>query len=330
MRANTAGLIVTLILLLCWAPCTPDAQPAAHVHRIGLLSTGSSLAPRPNIEAFQQGLRDLGYVEGQNIIIEYRYDEGKAERLPDLAVELVRLHVDVIVAASTTATRAAKQATSTIPIIMTGIGVDPVEAGLVASMAQPGGNVTGVAAFGAELWGKRLELFKEAVPRLSRLAVLWNPANPGNALCVKDIQAWALAMGVQLQSLEVRDANAFEPAFAAIAKETPDALVTCPDSLTSAHARPIADFAVRNRLPTLTAFRAYVQAGGLMSYGRSLLDQFRRAAYYVEKILKGTKPADLPVERPMQFELVINLKTAQALGLTLPPTLLFQATEVIQ
>jgi putative ABC transport system substrate-binding protein len=267
---------------------------------------------------------------GHNIAIEGRYAEDNVERLPALAAELVRLHVDVIVAYGTPATRAAKQATSTIPIIMTAVGVDPVEAGLVASMARPGGNVTGTAAFSTELWGKRLELLKEAVPRLSRLAVLWNPANPGNAFCVKEIQAVALAMGVPLQPLEVRDANAFEHAFAKIAMEPPDALLTCLDPLTLAHARPIADFAVRSRLPTLTAIREYVQAGVLMSYGRSLSGEVRRAAYYMDKILKGTKPADLPVEGPMQFELVINLKTAQALGLTLPPTLLFQAAEVIQ
>ena len=187
-----------------------------------------------------------------------------------------------------------------------------------------------MAGFGTELWGKRLELFKEAVPRLSRLAVLWNPANPGNAFCLREVKAVALAMGVQLQPLEVRDANAFEHAFAAIAKEPPDAILICGDDITFAHARPSADFAVRNRLPTLTAYREYVQAGALMSYGLSLPGQWRRAAYYVDKILKGTKPADLPVERTMQFELVINLKTAEALGLTTPPTLLFQADEVIK
>jgi putative tryptophan/tyrosine transport system substrate-binding protein len=186
------------------------------------------------------------------------------------------------------------------------------------------------ARFGTELWGKRLELFKEAVPRLSRLAVLWNPANPGNALCVKEIQVVTLAMSVQLQSLEVRDGNAFESAFAAIAKETPDGLFTCPDTLIFAHIRPLADFAVWRGLPTLHAFRGYVQSGGLMSYGTSLPDQLRRAAYYVDKILKGTKPADLPVEQSLKFELVLNLKTAQALGITIPPTLLMLADEVIR
>jgi putative ABC transport system substrate-binding protein len=331
MLLKTIGLIVILALGTLAAPRATDAQQPVRVPLLGYLASGS-----PPSEAawqqspFRQKLRELGWDEGHTIAIEHRYAEDNVERLPALAAELVRLHVDVIVAFTTPATHAAKQATSTIPIIMTGIGVDPVEAGLVASMARPGGNVTGVASFGTELWGKRLELFQEAVPKLSRLAVLWNPANPGNALCVKEIQAVALAMGVQLQSLEVRDANAFEHAFAALAQETPDALLTCADSLILAHARPIADFAVRSRIPTFSAFREWVQAGGLMSYGTSLPGQWQRAAYYVEKILKGTKPADLPVERPMQFELVINLKTAQALGLTLPPTLLFQATEVIQ
>ena len=331
MRLKAVRLVEMLVLVLLTAPLAANAQSATKVHRLGWLSGASPPSgPDPRVEAFQQGLRDLGYVEGQNLTIEYQYAEGNVERLPDLAAELVRLHVAVILTDSTPATRAAKQATSTIPIIMAGVGVDPVEAGLVASLARPEGNVTGVAALGPELWEKRLELLKEAVPRLSRLAVLWNPANPGNVLCLRAVQAVALAMGVQLQPLEVRDANAFEHAFAEIAQETPDALLTCWDSLTLDHARPIADFAVRSRLPTLTTIREYVQAGGLMSYGTSIPGQRRRVAYYVDKILKGTKPADLPVERPMKFELIINLKTATDLGLTLPPTLLILADEVIR
>ena len=330
MWSSAVGGIVTLALSLLVGPRATNAQQPVKVPLLGILFTGS-----PPSEVAWQGspflaqLRELGWHEGHTITIERRYAENKVERLPTLAAELVRLHVDVFVAFGTPAAHAAKQATSTIPIVMTGIGADPVEAGLVASLAQPGGNVTGLTAFG-ELWGKRLELFKEAVPRLSRLAVLWHPANPAQARAVQEIQAVALALGVQLQSLEVRDAHAIEHAFAAIAQETPDALLVLMDTLTRPHAQQIADFAVRSRLPTLSAERGYVQAGGLMSYGTSFPDQYRRAADYVEKILKGAKPADLPVERPMQFELVINLKTAQALGLTLPPTLLFQATEVLQ
>ena len=332
MRRSVIGLVITLAVSLCGLPRAIDAQQPVKIPLLGFLTSGS-----PSSEAALQGspfltqLRELGWHEGRNIAIEERYAEDHAERLPALAAELVRLHVDVIVAVSTPATRAAKQATSTIPIVMTGIGLDPVEAGLVTNLARPEGNVTGVAArFGSELWGKRLELFKEAVPRLSRLAVLWNPANPGNALCVQQLQGATLAMGIQLHSLEVRDANAFEHAFAAIAKETPDGLFTCSDTLIFAHIRPIADFAVRSGLPTLHGFREYVQSGGLMSYGTSFPDQLRRAASYVDKILKGTKPADLPVEQSMKFELVLNLKTAQALGVTFPPTLLILADEVIR
>jgi putative ABC transport system substrate-binding protein len=331
MRLSTIGLLVTFGIGLLWTPLVATAQQPVKLPLLGILTRGSppSEAERQR-SSFRAQLRELGWHEGHTIAIEGRYAEGDLERLPALAAELVRLHVDVIVANGTPATQAAKQATSTIPIIMTGLGGNPVDTGLVASLARPEGNVTGVAGFGTELWGKRLELFKEAVPRLSHLAILWNPANPGNALCVKQIQVVTLAMGIQLQSLEVRDANAFEHAFAAIAKETPDGLFTCSDSLIFAHIRPIADFAVRSGLPTLHGFREYVQSGGLMSYGTSFPDQLRRAAYYVDKILKGTKPADLPVEQSMKFELVLNLKTAQALGVTFPLTLLILADEVIR
>jgi len=327
---RTVGCLVTLACSLLAAPRASDAQPAAKVHRIGLLSAGGPLAARANVEVFQQGLRDLDYVEGQNMVIEYRYAEDKVERLPDLAAELVRLHVDIIVTSGTPETRAAKQATRTIPIIMAGIGSNPVETGLVTNLARPEENVTGVVAFGVELWEKRLALLREAVPRLSRLAVLFNPGNPGTVQGVREIKAVALAMGVTPQFLEVRDARAFEYAFATIAQEPPDALATIWDSLTLAHAQPIADFAVRSHLPTVAPLKAYVQAGSLMSYGASMLHHWRRMPYYVDKILKGTTPSDLPVERSMQLEIVINLKTAQALGLTIPPMLLFQADEVIR
>ena len=331
MRLSTIGLLVTFGIGLLWTPLVATAQQPVKIPLLGILTRGSppSEAERQR-SSFRTQLRELGWHEGHTIAIEGRYAEGNLERLPALAAELVRLHVDVIVANGTPATQAAKQATSTIPIIITGIGGNPVDTGLVASLARPGGNVTGVAGFDTELWGKRLELFKEAVPRLSRLAILWNPANPANVVAGSPIQAIALAMGVQLQSLEVRDAHAFEHAFAAMAKEPPDAISIGYDDITIAHARLIADFAVRNRLPTMAASRTYVQAGALMSYGPNIPDQWRRAAYYVDKTLKGTKPADLPVERAMKFELVINLKTAQALGLTMPPSLLFQADEVIR
>jgi len=321
--------MLTLVLGFFVTPLAGEAQQSKKVYRIGFLSAGSSL-PTPNVEAFQQSLRDLGYVEGQNLAIEYRYAENHLERLPDLAAELVRLPVDLIVTSGTPATRAAKHATTTIPIVMAGIGADPVEAGLVASLARPEANVTGVAAIGTAGWEKRLELLREVVPRFVRLAVLWNPANPGNALCLSAVQVSAIALGVQLHALEVRDTNAFESAFAQIIQEPPDALLICWDGVTLHHASTIANFAVQSRLPTLAALREYAQAGALMSYGTSIPGQWRRAAYYVDKILKGTKPTDLPVELPMQFELVIKLKTAQALGLTMPPTLLFQADEIIR
>ena len=329
MRRSAIGLMLTLVLGFFVTPLAVEAQQSKKVYRIGFLSAGSSL-PTPNVEAFQQSLRALGYVEGQNLAIEYRYAENHLERLPDLAAELVRLPVDLIVTSGTPATRAAKHATTTIPIVMAGIGADPVEAGLVASLARPEANVTGVAAIGTAGWEKRLELLREVVPRFVRLAVLWNPANPGNALCLSAVQSSAMALGVQLHALEVRDTNAFESAFAQIIQEPPDALLICWDGVTLHHASTIANFAVQSRLPTLAALREYAQAGALMSYGTSIPGQWRRAAYYVDKILKGTKPTDLPVELPMQFELVINLKTAQALGLTMPPTLLFQADEIIR
>lgn len=292
----------------------------------GSASSGSD----PSVEIFQQSLRDVGYVEGQNLVIEHRFAENHRARLPDLAAELVRLPVDVIVTFGTTATRAAQHATSTVPIVMTAIGADPVATGLVASLARPEGNITGVTALNRELWEKRLVLLKEAVPELTHLIVLVNGTNPTHTTGLGEVTTVSRALGLHLHPLEIRNASAFEPAFAAIAQEPPDALVVLWDTLTAAHAQRIADFAVRHRLPTLAPIKAYVQAGALLSYGTNFPGQIRRAAEYVEKILKGAKPADLPVERPLGFELVINLKTAQALGLTLPPMLLFQATEMIR
>jgi putative ABC transport system substrate-binding protein len=331
MRFKTVSGVVMLALVMLTTLCTANAQPSTTVYRIGVLWPGRPPAsPGPGVKAFEQRLRDLGYFEGQNLAIEHRYAESNDARLADLAAELVRLPVDVIMTSGTRATRAAQHATSTIPIVMTAVGVDPVAFGLVASLARPEGNITGVITVNFELLEKKLALLKEAVPRLARLALLWNPENPTHATSLREVTTITRALGVQLHPLEVRHASAFAPAFAAIAQEPPDALVVFWDALTGAHAHTIADFAVRHRLPTLAPNKAYVQAGALLSYGTSLPGQMRRAATYVDKILKGTKPADLPVERPMEFELVINLKTAQAIGLTLPPMLLFQATEVIR
>jgi putative ABC transport system substrate-binding protein len=273
-------------------------------------------------------LRELGYVEGGSIVIEYRFAEGKLERLSDLAAELVRLKVDVLVAAGgTPAASAAKRATTMIPIVMTNIG-DPVAVGLVASLARPGWNVTGLSLLGPDTAGKRLELLKEVVPALSRVAVLWNPANPSHALHLKETLAAARALGVQVQSLEARGPEDFETAFKAA--RGAGGILALGDPVYRLHRAAIIDLARRNRLPAIYEFRQYVAAGGLMSYGASLNDLYRRAAYYVDRILKGAKPADLPVEQPTKFELVVNMKTAKALGLTIPHSVLIRADQVIQ
>jgi putative ABC transport system substrate-binding protein len=328
MWGSTIGCIVTLILSILTVPLTSTAQQAAKIPRLGLLIPGSSSAYAPSIEAFGHGLRDLGYVEGRNITIEYRYAEGKVERFPDLAAELVRLKVDVIVAAGP-AIRAARQATTTIPIVMAVSG-NPVGDGLVASLARPGGNITGLSMMIPEGSGKRLEFLQEAVPTLSHVAVLWNPTVLGSTVAFKETQTAAHALGLQLQSIEVRSSDEFDQAFAAMTRAHADALVVISNELFFGHHRQLAELTVRHRLPAMFHLREYAEAGGLMAYGANAEDLYRRAATYVDKILKGAKPADLPVEQPMKFELVINLKTAQALGLTIPPTLLFQANEVMR
>jgi|SRR5437867_4962784 len=302
---------------------------AGKVARIGLLSQGSPTSGQHIREAFRQGLREVGYVDGQNIVIEYRYAEGKAERLPDLAAELVSLKVDVIVAGGTPAPLAAKHATRTIPIVMAAAG-DPVGSGLVASLARPGGNVTGLGALSPELGGKRLQLLKEVVPGVSRVAVLWNAANPYAVLVARETEAAARTLGVQAQSLEVRGPDDFENALPAAIRGGAGALIVVEDPLTFQYRMRIADFAARNRLPAIDGYREYAEAGALMAYGANLADLYRRAATYVDKILKGAKPADLPVEQPTKFELVINIKTAKALGLTIPPSLLLRADQVIE
>jgi len=321
--------MVTLILSLLTAPLTSTAQQAAKVPRLGLLIPGSSSAFAPRIEAFRYGLRDLGYVEGRNITMEYRFAEGKDDRLPALVAELIRLQVDIIVTDGEAAIRAAQHATTTIPIVMAVSG-DPVGIGHVASLARPGGNITGLSFMQPEVSGKRLELLQEAVPKLSHVAVLWNPDVPVSTLGFKETQTAAHALGLQLQSLEVRGPDEFDQAFAAMTSEHADALVVLSNPLFFEHRRQLAELAVKHRLPAIFLFREYVEAGGLMAYGANLNDMWRRAASYMDRILKGTKPADLPVEQPVKFALFINLKTAKALGVTIPPTLLFQADEVIQ
>jgi len=285
----------------------------------------------PFLGAFRQGLRELGWVEGQNIVIDYRYAEGRFDRLPDLAAELVQLKVDIIVAVATQGVAAAKNATETIPIVMISGSADPVGLGFIASLARPGGNVTGLSfSVGPEISGKQLELLKEIVPKVRRVAILSNPATPIQPRFLREVTLAAQSLAVQLQLLEGRGPNEFDGAFAAMAKERVGALLVVADSLFIFHRTRLADLAARSRLPAAYGVREHVEAGGLMSYGPSLRDLFRRGATYVDKILKGAKPADLPVEQPTQFELVINLKTAKALGLTIPQSLLQRADEVIQ
>jgi putative tryptophan/tyrosine transport system substrate-binding protein len=298
-------------------------KPAEKVFRIGVLSPGCH-PPSAAVDLLLQGLRDLGYVEGQNLTIEWRYSEGKAERFADLAADLVRLPVDVIVTMSTPAALAAKQATQTIPVIMVYVA-DPVGTGLVASLARPGSNLTGVSDMATDLSAKRLELLKEAVPTLSRVAVLWNAADPGMVLRFREIEAAARVLDVTVQSYEVRRPQDFTQAFTAITRERPDALFVVAEVLTLAHRCQVLDFAAQHRLPAMYEFGVFVREGGLMAYGPKLTESFQRGAYYVDRVLKGTKPAELPVEQPMNFELVVNVKAAEALGLTIPPHLLVLA-----
>jgi putative ABC transport system substrate-binding protein len=309
-------------------PLAADAQQAGKVPRIGFLFYGSP-GPSPELDAFRQGLRELGYIEGQNIAIEYRFASGRVGQLPELAAELVRLKLDVIVTPTTPASLAAKQATSTIPIVFAAVA-DAVGAGLIANFARPGGNITGLASISAELGGKRLELLKEVAPKASRVAVLYNPADRSNVLVLKELQESAPALGLTLQPLEVRGPGDFEGAFVAMTRERAHALFGAAGVLTFEHRNTIVDLAAKNRIPAMWGHRQFVEAGGLMSYAVNWYDQLRRAATYVDKILKGAKPGDLPVEQPTKFELVINLKAAKALGLTIPPSLRLRADEVIQ
>ena len=326
------AVVIAGLLLAAIAAAGPPvaAQQAPKVARIGWLATTTPAAAAPFAEAFRQGMRELGYVEGKTFVLEVRYGEGKPERLPELARELVRLKLDVILAGNDAAIAPVKRETRTIPIVMA-FSTDPVGTGFVASLARPGGNITGLSNVSAELSGKRLELLKEVVPGLSRVAFLWNPDVRGNLLAFKEMEAAARSLRLELQSVEISRAEDLEQAFSAVTSQRAQALVVAVGNpVVVATQGQIASFAQRNRLPSMSGVRGYVDAGGLMSYGPSVTDMFRRAALYVDKILKGAKPADLPVEQPTKFELVINLKTAKAIGLTMPPSLLLRADQVIQ
>jgi ABC-type uncharacterized transport system substrate-binding protein len=309
-----------------------SAQQPKKVPRIGYLSNNDPAGESARAEAIRLALRDLGYIEGQNIAIEYRYAEGKLDRYHKLAAELVRLKVDIIVVAGGTVyVRAAKNATKTIPIVMTGAGIDPVGAGLVESLARPGGNITGLTQLTRELGGKRLELLKEAVPKLARVAVLYDPAVPAGVLNVKeDLPVAARALGLTVRSWEIRDADGFERVFAALSKERADGLYLTGGPVMNANQKRTIGFALKSRLPSVYNRREDIEAGGLIYYGADFADSYRRVAYYVDRILKGAKPADLPVEQPTKFELVINLKTAKQIGLTIPPEVLARANKLIK
>ena len=324
-----AGIIILLTMALLAAPLAAEAQAPAKVPRIGFLTARSPTDLPHHLEAFRQGLRELGYVEGQTIAIEYRFGEGRPERLPGLAAELVGLKVDLIVTGAPPAPEAAKQATSTIPIVVAVTG-DLVAEGLVASIARPGGNITGLAAMSPELVGKQLELLKEIAPEVSRVAILQNPNNHAHPSVLHQAEGAARALGVQLHILPARTAPEIEAAFAEVRRQRAGGLLVLRDGVFFSRRTQIAALAAKGRLPAIYGIREEAEAGGLMAYGASLPHMFRRAATYVDKILKGAKPADLPVEQPTRFELVINLWTARALGLTIPRSVLSLADEVIQ
>jgi len=329
LAVNRPATAVVLLLLSVFLG-TAAAQPAGKVPRVGYLAAFSHSDPvsQRGLEAFRHGLRELGYVEGQNITIESRWAGGKDERLPVLAAELVRSKVDVIVAQSGAATKAVQQATRTIPIVMSLVN-DPVGSGFVASLARPGGNVTGLTTMSPDLVSKRLELLKAVIPKVSRVAVLQNPGNPASAAMLREAEAAARTLGVQLQTLEARNAQEIESAFATMIRERTGAFLNLPDGLFFTQRRQIAELAVKGRLPSIFGTSDYPNAGGLMGYGPNNSDLERHAATYVDRILKGARPADLPVEQPTKFDLVINLRTANAIGVTIPPSLLQRADQII-
>jgi putative ABC transport system substrate-binding protein len=327
MGKKVPSLVVCAMLLALSFPVA--AQQPMKIPRIGYLAPASLSALAARTEAFRQGLRELGYVEGKNIIIEWRSAEGKLDHLPALAAELVRLKVDVIVTTGPTATRPAKEATLSIPIVMAQ-DIDPVGTGFVASLARPGGNITGLSSVAPEISGKQLELLKETVPKLSRVAVLWASSNPANAGMLREMERAAAALGVKLQSLNVLGRQDFQTAFRAARKERADAVLVLQNGVAAANRTEIAELAIKGRLPAIYPRLEFVEDGGLMSYGASFADMDRRAATFVDKILKGRKPADLPVEQPMKFEFIINLKAAKQIGLTIPPNVLVRADKVIK
>ena len=331
MRKAGVSSILSVVVLLAVVVVT-EAQQPKKVPRIGYLSPVDPASESTRAEAIRLALRERGYIEGQNIAIEYRYTEGKRDRAPELAAELVRLKVDIIVVAGgRRLILAAKNATKTIPIVMMGSGLDPVEAGFIESLARPGGNVTGVTNLTVELGGKRLELLKEAVPKVARVAVLYDLAAPASAHEVKDVlPVAARALKLTIQPWEVRAADDFEKVFVAMGKQRPDGLYVIGGALMNNNQKRIVGLALKSRLPSMYQSREYVDAGGLMSYGADLADSYRRVAVFVDKILKGAKPADLPVEQPTKFELVINLKTAKQIGVTIPQKVLARADRVIK
>jgi putative ABC transport system substrate-binding protein len=323
-----SGLAVLLFVLLCLLamPLAVEAQQTSKTYRIGWLHP----VPLPSewMEGFRQGLREFGYVEGKDLVIESRWDVG-FDRLPAMAAELARLNVDLMLAGNTAALRALKQATGTIPIVMLGTG-DPVATGLVTNLARPGGNITGISGMYPQLSGKRLELLREVVPKVTRITMLSNPLNPSVVIALQETQAAAKVLGLTLDSLDVRKASDLDAALSTMVKRQPDALVLPAETTIHEQRARIAQFAVQHRLPSISAWREFAEAGGLMVYGVSIPDVFRRAVGYIDKILKGAKPGDLPIEQPTKFELVVNLKTAKAIGVTFPPSVLARADEVLQ
>jgi putative ABC transport system substrate-binding protein len=323
-RAFLAGAAALIV-----APLAAEAQAPGKIPRVGYVFARVSSADQRLWDEARQGLRELGYVEGQNITLEIRWAEGRSERLPELVAELVRVKVDILVVATTPGALAAKNETRTIPIVFVAVA-DPVRSGLVAGLARPGGNLTGLSLLNPEISGKRLELLKESLPSISRVAALTNPGNPSHAIFWRETHTAAQTLGLQLQQIRVRAPEDFDEAFRAAARGRADALLAFDDPLTAGHRARLVALAAKYRLPTMYGLREFSDAGGLLSYGPNLLDQYRRTAPYVDKILKGANPADLPIEQPTKFELVINLKTAKALGLKIPQSLLLRADQVIE
>jgi putative tryptophan/tyrosine transport system substrate-binding protein len=329
MKFFMTAILVSTIGFVLVSVRLADAQQPSRLLRIGYLTANSSAVELPRIDAFRQGLHALGYIEGQNLVIEYRYTDGKFERLSSFASELVQLNVDVLVAVTTNAALAAKNATGTIPIFFIGVS-DPIGAGLVDSLARPGGNITGLTNIAPVLSGKRLELLKETIPKLSRVSVLWDPKNPGSTPQWKESELAARELGLRLHSMQVSRADNYERAFKEATNARSTALAVTLNPLANANQKRVVDLAAKNRLPAIYARKEFVEAGGFMSYGPTFAADGRDAARLVDKILKGAKPADLPVEQPTKFELMINLKTAKTLGLTIPPVVLFRAERVIR